>query len=145
MRRGSRTRSAFRRRRGSARWPLVERNGAIWVWRHAEGKPPSWDVPEIPEFASPDWTEPDVYRWRVRTRNQEMGENGVDRAHFRFVHGTMQVPESVVTVDGAVAPLGQSLADDDAARARRRLHRRQLVSGSAAASRASRASARRCC
>jgi hypothetical protein len=58
-------------------------------------------VPEIPEFSSSDWTEPDVYRWKVRTRNQEMGENGVDRAHFRFVHGTMQVPESVVTVDGA--------------------------------------------
>ena len=31
-------------------WPLIERNGAIWIWRHAEGKPPTWDVPEIPEF-----------------------------------------------------------------------------------------------
>ncbi len=81
-------------------WPLVERNGAIWVWRHAEGKPPEWDVPVIPEFGNPDWTEPDEYRWKVRTCNQEMGENGVDRAHFRYVHGTMQVPESEVTVDG---------------------------------------------
>lgn len=81
-------------------WPLVERNGAIWTWRHAEGKPPSWEVPEIPEFADPDWTEPDFYRWKVRTRNQEMAENAVDRAHFRFVHGTMNVPDSEVTVDG---------------------------------------------
>ena len=39
-----------------AGYPLIERNGAIWVWRHAEGKPPDWDVPEIPEFSSPDWT-----------------------------------------------------------------------------------------
>jgi len=81
-------------------WPLIERNGAIWVWRHAEGKPPSWDVPEIPEFASPDWTEPDFYRWKIGTRNQEMGENAVDKAHFRYVHGTMEVPDSEVTVDG---------------------------------------------
>jgi phenylpropionate dioxygenase-like ring-hydroxylating dioxygenase large terminal subunit len=81
-------------------WPLCERNGAIWVWRHAEGKPPEWDVPLIPEFSNPGWTEPDVYRWRVRTYNQEMGENAVDKAHFRYVHGTMQVPESEVTVEG---------------------------------------------
>jgi 3-ketosteroid 9alpha-monooxygenase subunit A len=81
-------------------WPLIERNGAIWVWRHAEGKPPSWEVPEIPEFSDRDWTAPDFYRWKVRTRNQEMAENAVDKAHFRYVHGTLDVPESVVTVDG---------------------------------------------
>jgi nitrite reductase/ring-hydroxylating ferredoxin subunit len=81
-------------------WPVVERNGAIWVWRHAEGKPPSWDVPEIPELSSDEWTAPDRYRWKIRSRNQEMGENAADRAHFRYVHGTMEVPESEVTVDG---------------------------------------------
>lgn len=81
-------------------WPVVERNGAIWVWRHAEGKPPTWEVPEIPELSDADWTAPDRYRWKIRSRNQEMGENAADRAHFRYVHGTMEVPESEVTVDG---------------------------------------------
>ena len=81
-------------------WPAHERNGALWVWRHAEGKPPDWDVPEIPEIGDADWTAPERYRWKIRSRNQEMAENAADRAHFRYVHGTMEVPESEVTVDG---------------------------------------------
>ena len=51
-------------------WPSLERNGVIWAWRHAEGKPPDWDVPLIPELASPDWTAPERYRWKIRSRNQ---------------------------------------------------------------------------
>ncbi len=81
-------------------WPSLERNGIVWVWRHAQGKPPDWDVPIIPELSNPDWTAPDRYRWKIRSRNQEMGENAADRAHFRYVHGTLEVPESEVTVDG---------------------------------------------
>jgi nitrite reductase/ring-hydroxylating ferredoxin subunit len=81
-------------------WPTLERNGATWVWYHPEGKPPTYDVPVIPEMSSADWSAPDFYRWRIRSRNQEMAENAADRAHFRYVHGTMEVPESEVTVDG---------------------------------------------
>ena len=81
-------------------WQSVERNGALWVWNHAEGKPPEWDVPVIPEMNDPGWSQPERYRWKIRSRNQEMAENAVDRAHFRYVHGTMAVPESEVTVDG---------------------------------------------
>ncbi len=81
-------------------WPALERNGVLWVWRHAEGKPPDWDVPLIPEIGDSDWTEPERYRWKIRSRNQEMAENAVDRAHFRYVHGTLDVPDSEVTVDG---------------------------------------------
>jgi phenylpropionate dioxygenase-like ring-hydroxylating dioxygenase large terminal subunit len=81
-------------------WPAVERNRCIWVWRHAEKKPPAWDVPLIPEAESDAWSSFDRYRWKIRSRSQEMGENAVDRAHFRYVHGTMTVPESEVTVEG---------------------------------------------
>jgi hypothetical protein len=38
----------------------------------------------------------------VRTHNQEIGENAVDRAHFRYVHGTKNVPESELRLDGHI-------------------------------------------
>jgi len=81
-------------------WTTLERNGAVYLWRHAEGKPPSYDVPVIPERTDPEWTAPERYRWKIRSRSQEMAENAADRAHFRFVHGTLEVPDSEVTVDG---------------------------------------------
>jgi len=81
-------------------WQSLERNGIVWVWHHAEGKPPDWDVPAIPEVSDSRWSAPERYRWKIRSRNQEMAENAADRAHFRYVHGTMEVPESEVTVEG---------------------------------------------
>jgi 3-ketosteroid 9alpha-monooxygenase subunit A len=81
-------------------WESLERNGLVWVWRHAEGKPPDWDVPRIPEVGDSNWSAPERYRWKIRSRNQEMAENAADRAHFRYVHGTMEVPASEVTVEG---------------------------------------------
>ena len=82
-------------------WTTLERNGAVYVWRHAEGKPPGYDVPVIPERSDLEWTAPERYRWKIRSRTQEMAENAADRAHFRYVHGTLEVPASEVTVDGA--------------------------------------------
>src|SRR5262249_35428235 len=49
-----------------------------------------------------DWGPLSRHRWQIHTRNQEMGENGVDRAHFRYVHGTASLPDSEVFVDGVV-------------------------------------------
>ncbi len=81
-------------------WPVVERNRILWVWRHAEGAAPAWDVPVIPEAESEDWSPFDRYEWKIRSRSQEMGENAVDRAHFRYVHGTRTLPESEIQVEG---------------------------------------------
>jgi len=83
-------------------WPVVERNGLLMVWHHAEGKPPHWEVPELAEFGHPDWTPYRRLRWKLRTHNQEMAENSVDRAHFQYVHGTLDVPESRAEADGPV-------------------------------------------
>jgi nitrite reductase/ring-hydroxylating ferredoxin subunit len=75
-------------------WPVVERNGLVFVWRHAEGAPPSWDVPDVPELRDGEWTPPERRDWVIRSVSQEMAENTVDPAHFRFVHGTNAVPET---------------------------------------------------
>jgi nitrite reductase/ring-hydroxylating ferredoxin subunit len=73
---------------------VVERNGLVFAWRHAEGSPPAWQVPEVPELSDAEWTPPERREWIVRSTSQEMAENSVDPAHFRFVHRTNTVPET---------------------------------------------------
>ncbi len=73
-------------------WPVDEVNGQIWVWRHAEGKPPSYRIPKIPEFGAPDWTSRWTrYSWELKTHPQEIMENAIDWPHFEQVH-SMDVP-----------------------------------------------------
>ncbi|MDJ0865112.1 MAG: Rieske 2Fe-2S domain-containing protein [Myxococcota bacterium] len=83
------------------RWEVRERGNLILVWRHAAGEPPSFEVPDVPEFESDAWTDPERREWIVRSRNQELAENTVDEAHFHFVHRTNTVPETEsATIEG---------------------------------------------
>lgn len=86
------------------RQPLacVERNQIIWAWHHLGGDAPSWEIPDVQEVSADDWTPLERHRWTVRTHNQEIGENAVDRAHFRYVHGTATVPDSELQLEGHV-------------------------------------------
>jgi len=83
-------------------WPLLERNGMIYVHFDKQGRPPAWEPPEVPEFASDAWT--DYWRrdWVVASCAQEMAENSVDPAHFKYVHRTAELPEAVARTDGPV-------------------------------------------
>ncbi len=81
-------------------WQTIERNGCVLVWYHAEGEAPSFDIPEFEEATSAEWSDPACYEYVVKSHNQEMGENAVDSAHFRFVHGTLNVPPREVTESG---------------------------------------------
>ena len=83
-----------------AAWPVQEVNGLIMVWHHVAGGPPLWTLPELPEYESPAWTDYHRSRWKVRSHNQEMGENSVDSAHFKYVHGTPQQPQTRAQIDG---------------------------------------------
>ncbi|WP_198653666.1 Rieske 2Fe-2S domain-containing protein [Actinocorallia populi] len=82
-------------------YPTIERNHMIWAWHHLEGGEPFYDVPIVPEFDDPDWSPIVVRDFQIATCCQEMAENNVDRAHFKFVHGTDSVPEEEFHVDGA--------------------------------------------
>ncbi|AGC46114.1 Rieske family iron-sulfur cluster-binding protein [Myxococcus stipitatus DSM 14675] len=73
-------------------WPVREVNGLIMVWHHGAQRPPSWEVPHVPEFQHPEWTDYELRRWQVRTHNQEMTENAVDLAHLHYLHGTAELP-----------------------------------------------------
>jgi phenylpropionate dioxygenase-like ring-hydroxylating dioxygenase large terminal subunit len=83
-------------------WPVREVNGLIMVWYHAAGAAPTWEVPVIAEVGSDEWTPYERRRWKVRSHNQEMAENAVDRAHFLYVHGMAEMPTTQAEVDGHV-------------------------------------------
>lgn len=81
-------------------WPTRVRNGIVWVWHHAAGDAPTWEVPEIEIVDHPDWTPLLHERFTVRTHNQEIAENTADPAHFVMVHGFSQPAPPVLTFDG---------------------------------------------
>ncbi len=81
-------------------YPTIERNQMIWAWYHAEEGEPFYEVPEVPEFSDPAWTPIDVRTFEIAVTCQDMAENNVDFAHFRYVHGTDAIPEDEFVVDG---------------------------------------------
>jgi len=92
-------------------WDVVERNGYVAVWHHAEEKPPSFDIPEFPETTSSDYYLYKRRRWEVASHVQEMYENAVDVQHFAHVHD-MQVERVRWEGEGPVATLELDMKRD---------------------------------
>jgi 3-ketosteroid 9alpha-monooxygenase subunit A len=74
-------------------YPTVTRNGFVLSWYHPDEIAPQWDIPVIDEIGDPGWSDYYKSTYIIRTIPQEMSENGVDPAHFRYVHGTDDVAE----------------------------------------------------
>jgi nitrite reductase/ring-hydroxylating ferredoxin subunit len=73
--------------------PVVERNGMIFVWFHADGAAPSFEIPVVAGWGQDGWLSSWLrWEWTVKTHPQEMAENGIDWAHFDRVHH-MPVPD----------------------------------------------------
>jgi phenylpropionate dioxygenase-like ring-hydroxylating dioxygenase large terminal subunit len=81
-------------------WPTKEANGFIYVWYHPERVAPLWDLQIIPEIGQPDWTPFRKYEWNVYSSLENVADNAVDFAHFRYVHGTTNVPTYELNYDG---------------------------------------------
>jgi phenylpropionate dioxygenase-like ring-hydroxylating dioxygenase large terminal subunit len=79
-------------------WEVQEKNGMIFVWRHAENKPPQWDFPVMPEIGNPEWSEPRTFELEIPAQVQETHENNNDPVHFQFVHKMIQTPRSEIHV-----------------------------------------------
>jgi nitrite reductase/ring-hydroxylating ferredoxin subunit len=97
--------------RATARtWPVCERNGRIFVWHHAAGAPPGYQVTTYrPDETS--WTPWRCSTYRVRVHVQDLTENIIDRSHFSAVHD-MAAPERShfeVRFDGPSMVVEQSL------------------------------------
>jgi len=78
-------------------WDVCERNKMVFVWHHAEGEPPSWEVPALSEFEDPEWTEPRYFQLHIPAHLQDSHENNCDPVHFFYVHGMTDVPPSKVS------------------------------------------------
>ena len=81
-------------------WPIARRSGLLFAWYDPGGGAPRYELPELPEWGSPEWTAPEVRSFEARTHPQEMAENIVDSVHFRFVHGTPEIPPMQAEAQG---------------------------------------------
>jgi len=86
------------RRPGCIRsYPVCEKNGVVWVWYHPDNIAPTFEVIEREETISPEWSAQQRFFWAFGSNPQEIAENGVDVAHFRYVHKMDAVPEGETT------------------------------------------------
>ena len=77
-------------------WDVREKNGMIFTWYHAEGKPPEWEFPALPEIGDPEWSEPRAFELEIPAHVQDTHENNNDPVHFQFVHGMVETPPSEI-------------------------------------------------
>ena len=78
-------------------WDVVERNHMIFVWHHAEQKPPSWEVPVISQLDDPDWSPMRTFELEVPVHMQDMAENNLDAVHFQVVHSAKSIPPTKIS------------------------------------------------
>lgn len=80
-------------------WPVREANGLILVWYDADGAQPTWEPPLLPEAMDEDRYDPYPLCTKLwesrRLKPQFIGENAVDPAHQKYVHGATEVPEII--------------------------------------------------
>ena len=70
-------------------WPLVEQNFMIFIWHDLEGRPPLWELPEMPEEnLVPNSGFHGLYDEFGAPHPQDVMENVVDFGHFPGVHST---------------------------------------------------------
>lgn len=73
-------------------YPTHERNGFVYAWYHPTQAPPTWEVDEVADITSGEFSGPKRTNHVVQAGIQEMAENAVDSAHFRYVHNVAEVP-----------------------------------------------------
>ncbi|MEU0400889.1 Rieske 2Fe-2S domain-containing protein [Streptomyces sp. NPDC006197] len=70
-----------------ARLPVHEVNGAVFVWRHEDGRQPDW---EIPGWHAIGHRPARQAAWEMAGNAQEVIENSVDIGHFATLHGWVE-------------------------------------------------------
>jgi phenylpropionate dioxygenase-like ring-hydroxylating dioxygenase large terminal subunit len=77
---------------------VIERNESIYIWHDTEGREPFFEPPDV--FASfgdgsslaDYWPRATLFEQNLELHPQYVLENGVDFAHFKFVHKTPIIP-----------------------------------------------------
>lgn len=81
-------------------WAMAEVNKQILTWYHPLGEEPKWEPSSFDQVHDPEWTEFNKYEWIVHGPVQNMAENGVDAAHFKYIHGTQSFPDYDIEFEG---------------------------------------------
>jgi phenylpropionate dioxygenase-like ring-hydroxylating dioxygenase large terminal subunit len=80
-------------------FPLVERDGLVWIWPGDAEQVDETLIPAYPWYADPDWPTVEGTA-HVRARAQLMNENLLDLSHLTFLH-----PESIGSPEVAETPV----------------------------------------
>ena len=84
---------------GGEAWPVVERAGLIFVFHHAAGHAPDWQLPRLATLDQPGWTSWRTTRLEIRSHPQEICENTADVAHLAAVHGMEVGKRSAIVIE----------------------------------------------
>ena len=85
-------------------WSTAERDGIMYLWHDAEGREPQYDVPSIFDLFPTCGTADDYHELgeagcfqsdELPIHPQYAAENGVDFAHFKYVHRADELPTVV--------------------------------------------------
>lgn len=74
-------------------YSVCEKNEVIWAWYHPAEAAPDHEVIAVEEFNDSSYTQRERFQWAFDSCPQEIAENGVDVAHFKYVHNMEAVPE----------------------------------------------------
>jgi phenylpropionate dioxygenase-like ring-hydroxylating dioxygenase large terminal subunit len=82
--------------------PVREVNGMVMAWHHPDGREPYFDVQAVPGLESDQdaWGKVHYYEHDLPTCAQEISENDVDAAHFKYLHGMPAMREAEATTEG---------------------------------------------
>lgn len=72
---------------GATTYPMVEKNGTIFMWVDSQNREPFWEIPDLEETTSDDFVFVGYHEFTLKTHPQEMFENLSDFLHFRTLHG----------------------------------------------------------
>lgn len=111
-------------------YPAIERNESVYIWHDLQGREPFFDVPDV--FTSwddgscaddyhPCYPGTVLFSERLQIHPQYVLENGVDFAHFKYVHKVPIIPrftrqdfdEPVSYVDFTIAFEGEPGSIDE--------------------------------
>ncbi|XP_065292369.2 cholesterol 7-desaturase nvd-like isoform X2 [Dermacentor albipictus] len=68
-------------------WTTAELLGNVFLWYHADGEEPSWQVEDVPEVTSGRWKAWRRYEETLSCHIRDLPENESDFMHFRYLHG----------------------------------------------------------
>jgi 3-ketosteroid 9alpha-monooxygenase subunit A len=71
-------------------WPVLERNGLVYVYHDPEDNPPREDQlpPVIDEYGTDEWSDWEIALIPIETNCRELVDNMADKAHFGPVHSS---------------------------------------------------------